>query len=113
MIGPSHMRNCSMLCFHETWLSQRSPNEANTPAAYTAYKDNHNTKECGKSHGGVMAVLVKQSGCMEVKVISVMFSKHGILDSKMQTVLPIQKTAMHYTECCYCKHSCRVFVTVT
>lgn len=65
-----YLRNCSLLCFCETWLGEEIPDEPLTPEGYTIFRADRRAADCGKSRGGGTAVLVNQSWCTDNKVIS-------------------------------------------
>ncbi|XP_073720820.1 uncharacterized protein [Misgurnus anguillicaudatus] len=64
------IQDCSMLCFCETWLGKRTPDEAITPDGYTAFREDRSAVDSGKTRGGGTAVLVKQTWCTDCKLIS-------------------------------------------
>lgn len=70
MATQRYFKDCSVLCFCETWLGQRTPDEAITPAGYTVYRADRSETECGKTRGGGTAILVKQSWSTDNMVIS-------------------------------------------
>lgn len=53
----------------ETWLGERTPDEAITPDGYTVFREDHCTADSGKTNGGT-AALVKQTWCIDWKMIS-------------------------------------------
>lgn len=57
-----NIRDCSILCLCETWLGERTPDEAVTPGGYTLVREDRSA-DSGKTRGGGTAVLVKQSWC--------------------------------------------------
>ncbi|XP_032872293.1 NACHT, LRR and PYD domains-containing protein 12-like [Amblyraja radiata] len=65
-----NLQDCSMLCFCETWLGERTPDEAITPDGYTAFREDRSAADSGKTRGGGTAVLVKQTWCTDCKLIS-------------------------------------------
>lgn len=65
-----YVQDCSMLCFCETWLGDKTPDESITPEGYMVYRANCNAVDCGKTRGGGTAIFVNQSWCTDSKVIS-------------------------------------------
>ncbi|CAM4331524.1 unnamed protein product [Leuciscus chuanchicus] len=51
------LQDCSMLCFCETWLGERTPDEAITLDGYTAFREDRSAVDSGKTRGGGTAVL--------------------------------------------------------
>lgn len=70
------IRDCSILCFCETWLGERTPDEAMTPDGYTVFREDRCAVESGKTRGGGTAALVKKSWCTDSKIISTSCSEH-------------------------------------
>ncbi|KAK0146756.1 hypothetical protein N1851_013962 [Merluccius polli] len=60
------IQDCTLLCFCETWLGERTPDEAVTPDGYTVFRGDRSARESG----GGMAILVKQSWCTDRRIIS-------------------------------------------
>lgn len=70
-----YIQDVSVLGFCETWLCDRTPDEATTPATpagNTLVRVNRNATECSKTQWGGTAVLVKLSGV----VISLLCSEN-------------------------------------
>ncbi len=65
-----YIQDCSVLCFCETWLDQRTPDEAITPAGYSVYRADRSAADSGKTRGGGTAILIKQSWSTDNTVIS-------------------------------------------
>ncbi|KAK7879987.1 hypothetical protein WMY93_033334 [Mugilogobius chulae] len=60
------IRDCSMLCFCETWLGEKTPDAAVTPDGYSVYRGDRSAVESGKTRGGGTLALVKQSCVLTV-----------------------------------------------
>ncbi|KAI2645121.1 hypothetical protein H4Q32_027825 [Labeo rohita] len=64
------VQECSILCFCETWLGERTPDVALTPDGYTVFRADRSAEDSGKTHGGGTAALVKKSWCTDCKITS-------------------------------------------
>jgi len=59
-----------LLYFCQTWLRDKTPGESITPEGYMVFRADLNAVKCGKTHGRGTAIFVKQSWCIDSKVIS-------------------------------------------
>lgn len=62
------IQECSM-CFYETWLGERMPDEAIKLHGDTVFKGDRSMTTSGKTHSGGTAVLVKQTWCTDCGII--------------------------------------------
>lgn len=75
MATQRYIQDCSVLCFCETGLRERTPDEAVTPTGYTLFRADRKAMESGKTREGGTVVLVKQSWITNNTVISQSYSE--------------------------------------
>lgn len=91
------MWDCSILCFYETWLKERTPDEAVALDGYMVVRGNRRAEDSGKTRRG-MAAFVKQSWCTDCKILLKSCSEN--VKYKTEAILFAQRIAMHHYECC-------------
>ncbi|KAL0203335.1 hypothetical protein M9458_001353, partial [Cirrhinus mrigala] len=57
------LRECSLMCFTETWLHERIPDSAVDVAGFSSVRADRTRRESGKSKGGGLAVFVNERWC--------------------------------------------------
>lgn len=56
-------RECSLMCFTETWMHERIPDSAVDVAGFSSVRADRTRRESGKSKGGGLAVFVNERWC--------------------------------------------------
>ena len=64
------IQDCTLFCFCETWLGEKSPDAAVTLDGYTVFRGDRSARDSGKTRGGGTAIYVKQSWCKDCRIIS-------------------------------------------
>ncbi len=64
------MRECCVLCFSETWLTSDTPDTAVQPDSFSLHRLDRHAETTGKAKGGGVCLLVNNSWCTDVEVIS-------------------------------------------
>ena len=62
--------DCSIICFSETWLDGKTPENALCPEGYTPYRGDRDNNLSGKKGGGGVCILVNQRWCTDSKEIN-------------------------------------------
>ena len=62
--------DCSIICFSETWLDGKTPENALCPEGYTSYRGDRDNNLSGKKGGGGVCILVNQRWCTDSKEIN-------------------------------------------
>ncbi|XP_072558692.1 uncharacterized protein [Paramormyrops kingsleyae] len=69
LLSHRELRNCCVLCFTETWLTESIPDHAVQPEGFTIHRADR-TKMSGKKRGGGVCFLVNNSWCTNVEIIA-------------------------------------------
>ena len=66
----SDYKFCQAVCFTETWLQEKHPDDLITPPGFAPYRCDRDLEATGKADGGGICFLINKEWCTNVKILS-------------------------------------------